>query len=87
MIQWPMWLSIHKVLDALRCDLHQVAIGNMVPFRTRDNSVYAAEFRNAWRVDLAGIVDILKPALIVKMTGGFNEFHRLCPPSIEVGTP
>ncbi len=84
MMHWPFWLSISTVLQTLRRELHQVVIGNFVPFRSRGNIIYADEFKNAWRLDLGRVVALLRPVLIVKMTSGFSDFQRLCPDGITV---
>ncbi len=84
MIQWRIWTSIHKILETLKLDLHSVAFGNLVPFRTRGNSVRMSEFRNAWDLELRPVIDLVQPALIVKMTSAFAEFQRNCPSGVVV---
>ncbi len=84
MRQWPMWLSIRAVLNALELDLFSVAMGNLVPFRTAGNSVRAAEFEAAWRLDTGPMIATLRPGMIVKMTSKFVAFARRCPSGILV---
>ncbi|HEX4080717.1 MAG TPA: hypothetical protein VHX61_17790 [Rhizomicrobium sp.] len=84
MRQWPLWLSINAVLDALGLDLFSTAIGNFLPFRTQGNSVRADEFKAAWRLDTALMVEVLRPKLIVKMTNEFRTFRDYCPADIKI---
>jgi len=84
MRQWPMWLSISAVLDALKLDLFSVAMGNFVPFRTQDNKVFAKEFEAAWRLDTRPMIAALRPSVIVRMTNDFRPFCDYCPSGVRV---
>ncbi len=81
---WPMWRSIGAVLDALQLDVFSVAIGNLVPFRTQDNKVFAQEYERAWRLDNGPMIDLLRPSLIVKMTNEFPAFRGYCSSEIRI---
>ena len=80
MVQWPIWLSINAILEALQVgDLETVAIGNFMPFRTTGNTVRASEFFAAWTADTKAVIELTRPKLIVKMTAEFDRFSALCP--------
>ncbi len=79
---WRFWdTSVKAVLaelEPLRVDEQSIALGNLMPFRSKENKVYHREFVRAWDVDLSHVIGLLKPRLIVKMTAEFNKFDQFC---------
>jgi hypothetical protein len=87
MSTWRIWrISVKAVLTALEplaIGEHNVAFGNLVPFRTAGNTVKHDEFVRGWEQDARHIVALLQPSLIVKMTAKFQALHKYCP-NIEI---
>jgi len=82
---WNFWRSISAVLGALKLSRDEVAIGNLLPLRTRDNRVRISDLRQAWHLNTASLIALLQPRLIIRMTADFrDDLRRLAPPGCQV---
>ena len=82
MATWRIWsVSVLAVIEALRplgVDANSIAFGNLVPFRTRGNTVSSREYVRGWEHDVSHVINILKPRLIIKMTADFQKLSEYC---------
>lgn len=75
MNDWRIWSisvsAIVGVLGDIGITADDIAFGNLVPFRTAENKVLAKELAQGWEKDLRPTIELLQPALIIKMTSNF----------------
>lgn len=89
MATWRIWnVSVRAILEQLHPAVggpNQIAFGNLVPFRSNDNKVSTNEYVAGWSCDLAHVVRLLQPRLVIKMTAEFPRFNLVAAP-VEVLT-
>lgn len=80
MHDWSIWTSVSAVLEAIQLDLHQVAFGNLIPFRiegAESENIRTVHIKLAWEANTKLVIETLAPKLIVGMTSSFGKFSRL----------
>ena len=82
---WRIWrYSVSAVINTLGIREHDVAFGNLVPFRVEGNQLTAFEKDQGWNRDIRHVVTLLEPSVIVDMAGGVPASCRIYYPNVEI---
>ncbi len=87
---WNLWRILQPVLEALGCELEDVAYLNAVPYRTKRDKTPAVDvIRTAWNMATGPTIELLEPSIIVAVgkKAGFVLEHFYNGPATTVCIP